>query len=41
MNYTIGLDIVTTNVKGVLLSENNEICAKSSVRFEYDSPEPN
>ncbi len=40
MRYTIGLDIGSTNVKGVLLSEENEIMAKSSARFVYDTPKP-
>ncbi len=40
MRYTIGLDIGSTNVKGVLLSEENEIIAKHSVRFVYDRPRP-
>ncbi|MDO4618835.1 MAG: FGGY family carbohydrate kinase [Clostridia bacterium] len=41
MNYTIGFDIGSTNVKGVLLSENAEIIEKSSVKFEYDYPKEN
>ncbi len=40
MNYTIGLDIGTTNVKGILMSESGEIAARSSVRFVYDHPYP-
>ncbi len=40
MNYTIGLDIGSTNVKGVLLSETGEIVAKASERFEYERPLP-
>ncbi len=40
MKYTIGLDIGSTNVKGVLLSEENTIVAKSSERFVYDRPQP-
>ncbi len=40
MNYTIGLDIGSTNVKGVLLSEDSKIAAKASERFEYDRPKP-
>ncbi len=39
MKYTIGLDIGTTNVKGVLLSEESEIVSRASVRFEYDYPQ--
>ncbi len=40
MNYTIGLDIGSTNVKGVLLSEAGEAAARASERFEYDRPLP-
>ncbi len=40
MSYTIGLDIGTTNVKGILMSEGGEIIARSSVKFIYDFPAP-
>ncbi len=40
MNYTIGLDIGTTNVKGILMSEDAKILARSSVKFIYDLPKP-
>ncbi len=40
MNYTIGLDIGSTNVKGVLLSETGETVGRASERFEYDRPMP-
>ncbi len=40
MKYTIGLDIGSTNVKGVLVSERGELAAKASERFEYDRPMP-
>ncbi len=39
MKYTIGLDIGTTNVKGVLLSEASEIAGSASVKFDYDYPQ--
>ncbi len=40
MTYTIGMDIGTTNVKGILLSEAGEIVGCASVKFEYDTPKP-
>ncbi len=40
MKYTIGLDIGSTNVKGVLVSSAGEIVGNASKRFEYDSPKP-
>ncbi len=40
MNYTIGLDIGSTNVKGVLVSSAGEIVKNASKKFEYDYPKP-
>ncbi len=38
MKYIIGLDIGSTNAKGVLTDENYNIVAAASRKFEYDSP---
>lgn len=35
MNYTIGLDLGTSSVKGVLLSANDTVAAEQSVKMHY------